>query len=391
MKKIKYALVQGGGGFKGTFQVGALNFLNENWKQITGLDTPMRFDLNTGVSVGALNGIMIAMNKLPELNNLWLNQVANNGVSEIYTSEFLETDNESEKLKFKVNLKALVKKLLPRVEFKLGFFEKLGMVFSKKKRANIFDSITEQLESDLKVSVGKVDALANNLPLRRKMEKLIDRSLINGIFKCGFVSLNSGKYHSVAHSEFKSNEQLVNGIIASSSIPAVWKPVESIKFTKNGTLIESMYNVDGGIMNMSPLLDAIKMINQDPEDCEWKIIIINCHSGTPNIIDASEKSIFGLAARSMYELTLNEIFNNDIDHFLEVNHLVEQAEAWDYEIVLHSRLKQIIKKFDAVVINPKSSFDIGNPLVSSKRLVKVRYDHGYEVAASKEYFSLKNI
>lgn len=387
MKKIKYALVQGGGGFKGTFQLGALNFLNDNWKQITGLDTPMRFDINTGVSVGALNGVMVAMNKLPELNNLWLNQVANNGVSEIYTSEFLETNNESEKLKFKVNLKALVKKLLPKIEFKLGFFEKLGMVFSKKKRTNILNSITEQLESDLKVSVGKVDALADNLPLRRKLEKLIDRSLIEGVFKCGFVSLNSGKYHSVAHSEFESNEQLVNGVIASSSIPAVWKPVESIKFNQNGSLIESKYNVDGGLMNMSPLGDAIRMINQDPEECEWKIIVINCHSGTPNKYDASQKSIFGLAARSIYDLTLNEIFNNDINHFLEVNHLVEQAQAWDYEIALYNRLKHIVKKFDAVIINPESSFDIGNALVSSKRLVQTRYDHGFEVAANQKYFT----
>jgi NTE family protein len=386
MKKVKYALVQGGGGFKGTFQLGALNFLNDHWKQITGLDTPMRFDLNTGVSVGALNGIMVAMNKLPELNNLWLNQVANNGVSEIYTSEFLETDNVSEKLKFKVDLKALLKRLLPRVEFKLGFFEKMGLIFSKKKRKNIFNSITQGLESELKLSVGKIDALADNMPLRRKMEKLIDRTLINGTFKCGFVSLNSGKYHSVAHTDFVSNHDLVNGIIASSSIPVVWKPVESIKFLNDNELIESKYNVDGGLMNMSPLGDAIRMINQDPEDCEWKIIVINCHSGVPTEIDASQKSIFGLASRAIYELTLGEIFNNDIDHFLEMNHLVKQAKYWNNEIVLLSRLNNIVKRFDAVIINPDPSFDIGNPLVSTKRLIQSRYDHGYAIAASKKYF-----
>jgi hypothetical protein len=106
--------------------------------------------------------------------------------------------------------------------------------------------------------------------------------------------------------------------------------------------------------------------------------------------DASQKSIFGLASRSIYELTLNEIFNNDIDHFLEVNHLVEQAEAWDYEIVLHNRLKEVVKNFEAVIINPSSSFDIGNPLVSSKRLVQSRYDHGHEVASNKNYESFKN-
>ena len=233
---------------------------------------------------------------------------------------------------------------------------------------------------------GKFDALADNLPLRRKMEKLIDRTLINGIFKCGFVSLNSGKYYSVAHNEFVSNEHLVNGVIASTSIPAVWKPVESVKFVQNDKIYESKYNVDGGLMNMSPLGDAIKVINEDPDDCEWKIIVINCHSGKPTVIDAAESSIFGIASRSIYELTLNEIFNNDIDHFLEVNRIVEQVRAWDYEITLHNRLKQVIKKFDAVIINPQPTFGIGNPLVSSKRLIQSRYDHGYQMAANRKYF-----
>lgn len=390
MKKVKYALVQGGGGFKGTFQLGALNFINDNWKQITGNDTPMQFDLITGVSVGALNGIMVAMNKLAELNNLWMNQVANNGVSEIYTSEFLETDEKAEKVKFKFNLGALFKQLLPTVNFKFDFFEKMGLIFSKKKRNNILDELFKSIEKELKFSVGKFDALADNLPLRRKMEKLVDRTLIDGIFKCGFVSLNSGKYYSVAHNEFVSNEQLVNGVIASTSIPAIWKPVESVKFVQNDKIYESKYNVDGGLMNMSPLGDAIKVINEDPEDCEWKIIVINCHSGKPTVIDAAESSIFGIASRSIYELTLNEIFNNDIDHFLEVNHIVEQVRAWDYEKTLHNRLKQVIKKFDAVIINPQPSFGIGNPLVSSKRLVQSRYDHGYQMAASKQYSSIKN-
>lgn len=386
MRKVKYALVQSGGGFKGTFQLGALNYLNDNWKQITGKDTPMQFDLITGVSVGALNGIMIAMNKLPELNNLWLNQVANNGVSEIYTSEFLEADEKAEKIKFKFNLGALFKQLLPTVHFKFDFFQKMGLIFSKKKRNSILEELFKSVETELKVSMGKFDALADNLPLRRKMEKLVDRTLINGIFKCGFVSLNSGKYYSVAQNEYVSNEQLVNGVIASTAIPAIWKPVESVKFVQNDKIYEAKHNVDGGLMNVSPLGDAIEVINQDPDDCEWKIIVINCHSGKPSVIDAAESSIFGIASRSIYELTLNEIFNNDIDHFLEVNHIVEQVRAMDYEKTLQNRLKQVIKKFDAVIINPQPSFGIGNPLVSSKRLIQSRYDHGYQMAANRKYF-----
>lgn len=390
MKKVKYALVQSGGGFKGTFQLGALNFINDNWKVITGLETPMRFDLNTGVSVGALNGVMVAMNKLDELNDLWLNKVANKGVSEIYTSEFIDTDSQSDKLKLKIDVKALVKKLLPEFKFKLQFFEKLGALFSRKKRNTIINEIVERIETEFKLSASTIESIADNLPLRRKLEKLIDRSLIQGVFKCGFVSLNSGKYHSVKHSDFVSNQELVNGIIASTSIPAVWQPVESVKFLQNEKFIDSKYNVDGGLMNLSPLGDAIRTINNDPEDCVWRIIVINTHSGLSKPKDFSNKSIFEVATRSVYELTMGEIFNNDINHFTELNGIIEEAKDWDPEIVLHNRSNKVIKNFEAVIINPAPNFDLGNPLVSSKELINKRYDHGYHVASNTTFFNLQN-
>lgn len=387
MKKVKYALVQSGGGFKGTFQLGALNYLNEHWKEITGTDTPMKFDIITGVSVGALNGAMLAMNKLNELNELWLEQVAKNGASEIYTSEFLDTENQAEGLKMKLNLKSLVKRLIPSLDVKLKFFEKLGLIFSSSKRKTIIEGIINKVEKEVSSNLSKINAIADNLPLRRKLEKLIDRSLIQGVFKCGFVSLNTGTYHSVKHTDFLTNQEFVNGIIASTSMPVVWKPVDSVKFRNSkGQIIDSRNNVDGGVMNVAPLGDAIRLINDDSEDCIWRIIVINCHSGVPTIEDYSNKSITQIAARSIYELTLGEIFNNDLEHFTEINKIVEQARAWDYEIVLYNTLKQVIKQFEAVIINPSTSFDMGNPLLSSKELIKQRFEHGYKVAATKRYF-----
>lgn len=46
--KHKYALVLSGGGFKGAFQTGALNYMRENWKTITGEDKEMHFDIIAG-------------------------------------------------------------------------------------------------------------------------------------------------------------------------------------------------------------------------------------------------------------------------------------------------------------------------------------------------------
>ena len=71
MKKRKFALVLSGGGFKGAFQVGALNYLKDNWNHIAPEAGPMHFDIIAGVSVGALNGAMMAMGKQDELNELW--------------------------------------------------------------------------------------------------------------------------------------------------------------------------------------------------------------------------------------------------------------------------------------------------------------------------------
>jgi predicted acylesterase/phospholipase RssA len=55
-------VVLGGGGAKGSFQVGALRAILENDYKITHV---------TGTSVGALNGALVAINKFDILNELW--------------------------------------------------------------------------------------------------------------------------------------------------------------------------------------------------------------------------------------------------------------------------------------------------------------------------------
>lgn len=56
------ALVLSGGGAKGAFQVGALEVF---------FDQDYEFDVISGVSVGALNGAMIATRQFSELQQLW--------------------------------------------------------------------------------------------------------------------------------------------------------------------------------------------------------------------------------------------------------------------------------------------------------------------------------
>jgi len=380
MKK-KFALVLSGGGFNGAFQVGALRYIRENWKSISGLETPMKFDIITGVSAGAINGALVAMNEFDLLHNLWVDQIGKNGASEIYTSEFLDTNSKEDKLKFKLDIKKLAKRLNLNLDLKLGLFEKVGMLFSSKKRKEIIDRIVEEFESKLKCKLRNFRSIADNSPLASKLSSYLHRSKIKDTkFSCGFVSLNTGSYHSVSHENFLSDDDFVNGVLASASIPAIWKPVDKVSFFDGRNFINSHNNVDGGIINVSPFGDVIKMISEDEEECTYQIIAINCNSGMPNYEPFSNKSIGAIAVRSIYELTLTEIFQNDINQFLQINDIVKQVQLVDSKIVLKNALNKPIKAFEAIIINPAFSFELGSPLVANENLINKRIAHGYEQA-----------
>lgn len=375
-----------GGGFKGAFQVGALNYINEHWKSITGLSSPMHFDIIAGVSVGALNGAMIAMNRLEELNDLWINKIGKNGVSEIYTSDFIDTSSKSDQLKLKIDLKSIAKKLVPKLTVRMNFFRKLGLAFSKKKRDKWIDKILLDIENAVKINFPNLKAIADNTPLKRKLEKLILPELISAKtkFLCGFVSLDTGKYHSVLHDEFSSLEDFRNGILASTAMPMIWNPVDRVSFVKDGIKHTSHNNVDGGIRNVSPLGDVIKLIRED-KDSEYTIFIINCSSGKVKKDDYSNKSIASITARSLYDIAITEVFNNDVNEFVKLNKVVKQAKAWDNEISLFDENSKEITSFNHVIINPSEESELGSPLVANETQIINRLLLGHK--SCQQYFS----
>jgi NTE family protein len=383
MKKQKIALVLSGGGFNGAFQVGALNYIQENWNKITGLTSPMKFDLIAGVSAGALNGALIAMNKLDLLNDLWINKIGKNGVTEIYTSDIIDTSSTSSEIKLKVDLKSISKRLIPEIDLQFGFLKKLGLVFSKKKRKQILDKLLSKVEKGIKVNYSNLKSVADNTPLKRKLEKYISQKEMKGTkYYCGFVSLDTGKYHSVHSGSFLTNEDFINGILASTAIPVVWKPVPKINFRTPSGIVCSTNNVDGGVRNVSPLGDIIKLINK--EDADYKIIVINCNSGTVKQEDFGKKSIGAITSRSVYDIALTEIFNNDVNHFMKINELVKQTKQVYDNVILKNKYVKKLKAFDAVVINPHKDIDLGSALVANEDLISYRILHGRAMA--KEAF-----
>ena len=363
MKKI--ALVLSGGGFKGAFQVGALQYLRENWDRIAPQRPPLSFDIVAGVSVGSLNGLLVALNEFDRLKQLW-EDVAKNGVSEIYTSDFIDTATDQSD---------------PTPELKLTLtWDTLRKHFPETTR-NIFLRAIFNRQAILQAfrkEFQRFRAFASNEPLHRKLRDLARRDAIqNTVYKCGFVSLRDGNYYAVSQNDFRTDADFAKGVLASTAMPIVWPPVEGID-TATGTL-ESL--VDGGIRDVSPLGDVIDEIAKDGSPEDYTIIIINCSSGRVTEEDFGDKNIVQIALRSLVDIAITEIFNYDIREFIDKNYILQQIRdklpdqpIYDYDPAGNGRGNQL-KFFNAMIIQPEANI-LGDTLTASRPQIEYRIAHG---------------
>lgn len=182
------ALVLSGGGAKGAFQAGALEVLR---------DSGFTFDAISGISVGSLNGAMLATGQLDELIEVW------RGVT-------------PEKIMRKNSLLKLARRYL---FYKLGF-------------------------GDPPVS------RYHNKPLQKLMEQYLLDNKVTLPFHFGYVKLESGQYvqatirrtddHSITRDDLKR-------LLASTAIPVYFNPV----------YIGDSTAVDGGLRNISPIREVL--------------------------------------------------------------------------------------------------------------------------------------
>jgi NTE family protein len=182
---MKTALVLSGGGSKGAFQVGALSYLRQQGIQ---------FDCVAGVSVGSLNGSMVAQGKFDELNSVW--------------NTITEKD---------VYLKPSWLKIL-------------------------WNNLTRQKMSLYDLS-----------PLGKILEQHVSLTDMKIPFYAGITSLYDRKYYSVGLQDFYTDGQLRDAIYASSLMPILWEPTQVQ--TKTGLI---QFAVDGGVKNVIPLADIIQ-------------------------------------------------------------------------------------------------------------------------------------
>lgn len=150
----KTALILSGGGAKGAFQCGAEKYAREA-KGYT-------WDIIAGVSVGALNGVMLAMGKYQRLFELW-NTISDD---QVYTGGF-------------------------------------------------------NLWSTIKILFG-AKSFYGNEPLQQLLAREYDPALIKTDVRIGAVSLLSGEYTEF-RSEFPN---FIKAVLASTVMPIIWTPVD---------------------------------------------------------------------------------------------------------------------------------------------------------------------
>ncbi len=150
----KIALILSGGGARGAFHVGAEKYARE----VKGY----QWDIIAGVSVGAMNGAMLAMHRFGRLLELW----DNISDSQVYTGGF--------------NIVSLVKILLGAKSF------------------------------------------YGNEPLKKMMQAEFEAGQVIDDLHVGAVSLISGEYVQFT----RQSLELSKAILASASIPVVWPPVD---------------------------------------------------------------------------------------------------------------------------------------------------------------------
>ena len=240
-------------------------------------------------------------------------------------------------------------------------FEKHGVTF-KGIEINI-EKIREFKDSIVNRLTKGLSGLAN----QRKVE------IVTGYGK--FISPNE---ISVESESGNTVVKFLHAIIASTSMPIAWEPVPSVNVGNT----EYKNCVDGAIRENSPLSEVIDEINLDPSNDEYTIIIINCHTGKVNSKPFADANIGQIALRSLYDITLSEIFNTDLKEFIRINDLVAQAgshrsglKLLNYDFKNRKRTNKALKDFKAILIEPDAN-ELGDPLAADEDLINHRIAHG---------------
>ncbi|MCX7792951.1 MAG: patatin-like phospholipase family protein [Thermodesulfovibrionales bacterium] len=240
------ALVLSGGGAKGAFQFGAIQYIEEHYKK---KNPTFNYSIIAGVSVGALNGTMLAMEKYELLKEIW------NTIS-------------SEKV----------------YRGSLNWLAAIRVLFGSR-------------------------SVLSNKPLYELIKKHVSLRDIKSDrydLRIGSVSLYSGEYRAFRPQDFENDDEFRKVLLSSTAIPVIWKPVNEIRL-KNGSLFRDA--IDGGIRNISPLGDVI---DSDPEEviiinCSaYSLRLKEDPKASKNIFKIAKRALVEIAIDEIFNSDISE-------------------------------------------------------------------------------------
>lgn len=183
-------LIMSGGGSKGAFQAGVIEQLNrQGWEP----------DAVAGISVGALNGVMVATGQSKKLVKIW------QGLREEQVLKKRRVDRQAKNY------------LLHRIgveKANLGFFD--------------------------------------NSPLKKKLKESVG-SQFTKHFYCGTVNIETGAYKEHIARPMMVPWNYLDAVLASTAIPVVFDPVR----------LDGELHVDGGVRHINPIGKILQDHNPD--------------------------------------------------------------------------------------------------------------------------------
>jgi NTE family protein len=211
-------------------------------------------------------------------------------------------------------------------------YERMDEIWRNIGNDQVFTGSGNAISILFKILTKKKSIFSNKPLWDGLISKELDPEKMKIPFTIGCVNLVEGKYQILT----PEHPHFLKAVLASTAIPVVWEPVRIDD--------EHVSMVDGGILNESPLGD---IINANPE----KVVIINCTPRKPSVSTKPIKSLLDVAQRSL-DLMLNEIFIKDMEEFLRINRLVEQAAKQGVE--LKKENGKPYKPFETIIIEPTS-------------------------------------
>ena len=333
---MKHALCLSGGGMKTVMQLGSVQVLREQG---------IIFNAVSGISGGALNGALIAQDKIDVLEQLWLSVVDTDGGA--ITNGNLATLKLG---KLKPDFKKIKDVAMQGVN-KWDITKALTSSFFNGR--NLEEVGTKMLDN-IDYSTGILD----NTPLAILLQTHIIRQDFKMPYYFGLTEFNTGEGYELNNKDFASDKDLANAVLASATMPVIWDSVKYIQ-TKKGVIKNS---VDGGLRTVSPLGQLFDTIERTKESEEWTIWVINCNSTKLAAIEDTRRQ--SVRAGRTVDILLNQVFRDDIEKTLLINKVADQLGKREVKIN---------------IIEPQSGV-LGGTLDATKEMIEKRIAMGRALA-----------